>query len=57
MPAKRSKVTFIDEERQDLLAVISTGKAAAHAVRAETCAEKPLVLHGIPETAQACSGF
>ncbi|SRR6266404_1391666 len=30
MPAKRSKVTLIDEARQDLLAVISTGKAAAH---------------------------
>ena len=30
MPAKRDKVTFIAEERQDLLAVISTGKAAAH---------------------------
>ena len=30
MPAKRSKVTCIAEERHDLLAVISKGKAAAH---------------------------
>ena len=30
MPAKRSKVTCIAEERHDLLAVISQGKAAAH---------------------------
>ena len=30
MPAKRYKVTLIDEERQDLRAVISKGKAAAH---------------------------
>jgi hypothetical protein len=30
MPAKRYKVTLIDEERHKLLAVISKGKAAAH---------------------------
>jgi transposase len=30
MPAKRYKVTLTDEERQDLLALISKGKAAAH---------------------------
>lgn len=30
MPAKRYKVTFTDEERQALLALISKGKAAAH---------------------------
>lgn len=30
MPAKRYKVTLIDTERQELLAVISKGKAAAH---------------------------
>ena len=29
MPAKRYKVTFTDEERQDLFALISKGKAAA----------------------------
>jgi hypothetical protein len=30
MPAKRYKVTLADEERQNLLALISKGKAAAH---------------------------
>lgn len=30
MPAKRYKVTLTDEERQDLFALISKGKAAAH---------------------------
>ncbi len=30
MPAKRYKVTLADEERQDLLALISKGKTAAH---------------------------
>jgi glucose/arabinose dehydrogenase len=30
MPAKRDKVTVIDEERHALFAVISKGKAAAH---------------------------
>jgi transposase len=30
MPAKRYKVTLTDEERQNLLASISKGKAAAH---------------------------
>ena len=35
MPAKRYKVTLTDEERQDLLALISKGKAAAHNL---TCA-------------------
>lgn len=30
MPAKRYKVTVTDEERQNLLALISKGKAAAH---------------------------
>ena len=29
MPAKRYKVTLTDEERQDLLALIAKGKAAA----------------------------